>query len=151
MNSILKLNPWIKAVLAISLIANVVMAGMALGTLWRPKAGDMRDIGLGPIAYALGAEERKFYRKELLARLPELKHGRETLRSDFDALQAALLKEPYDPAASQAAMSLLFGRTTNRLDVSQSILIEMLNQMSQADRVEFANKLSGIFKNQRHN
>ena len=144
-----KMKGWLKILLALSLAANLGVAGMAAGAFWRHAGGPTedarRDMGLGPLAFALSKEQRKAYREGLLERLPDLKQGRETLRADFDALQLALSAEPFDPAAVEAAICLVFKRTNDRLAVSQALLVDLVKDMDAAERRAFKDKLAEIF------
>lgn len=140
---------WLKAVFALSLAANIGVAGLAAGVFWRHGAphsdNSRRDLGLGPLAWALTPDQRKAYRDGLLEQFPDLKQGRETLRGDFDALQAALAKDPFDPNMVDAAIALAFKRTTDRLDVSQTLLAGLIKDMSPQERADFWQKLNDVF------
>lgn len=140
----LKSQKWLKGLLIASLLVNVALAGSVVGGLWRHRAPDPRDMGLGPVAFALSSEQRQSYRAALMQKLPDLRRGRESLRADFEALQAALTAQPYDGAAAEAALSFLFQRTHDRLTASHAVLAEVVNHMSETERAEFAKKLADM-------
>lgn len=136
---------WIRIALAVSLALNLAVAGMAVGAFLRnggpPGRGDM---GLGPLADALSAQDRRALRKAFVDHFPELRQGREALRAEFDGLLVALRAEPFDPAALDAALSDIARRNTDRLDQGRSVIADYLKTMPDEGRAAFADRLERL-------
>lgn len=134
---------WVKILLAVSLALNLAVAGMAIGAFVRnggpPPGRD--DMGLGPLAEALAPADRRALRKAFVDHFPEFRKGREALRADFDALLLALRADPFDPAALDAALSVITTRNTERLSSGREIMADYLKTMPDTARAEFADRL----------
>ena len=133
-------------VLIASLAVNLLVLGLVAGAVIRGPDGFRAprgvDLALGPIVAALAPEDRDAIRAEL--------RQREALqlrpRRDRDALIAALLlalrAEPFDPAATQAALNVPRDRALAVQQAVQQSLLARITAMTPAGRLAFADRLS---------
>jgi uncharacterized membrane protein len=134
----------VKIVLAISVALNLAVAGLVLGA-WAsdhgPRKGMPRDLGFGPFSEALSPEDRRALRKAFMDQAPDFRTTREAARAEFVTLLATLRATPFDPAALTAALTAIETRNANRLDLGRTLIEARLVQMSEADRLAFADRL----------
>lgn len=134
----------VKIALAVSVALNLAVAGVVAGA-WLsddgPRSGMPRDVGFGPFSEALSPQDRRALRKALFDRAPEFRAGREAARAEFETLLAALRADPFDPAALTTALSAVEARNADRLELGRSLIETRIVQMSEADRLAFADRL----------
>ena len=133
---------WTKVLLAVSLALNLLVAGLAIGSVLRdgpPKGG--RDFGLGPISEALSREDRKALRRAFLERHPDARSDRREMRAEFDTLLAALRADPFDPAALDEALQAVARRNADLLATGRELVAARLKAMDAAQRTAFADRL----------
>lgn len=133
---------WTKILLAASLALNLLVVGLAVGSVLRdgpPRGG--RDFGLGPISEALSHGDRKTLRRAFLERHPEARTDRREMRAEFDVLLAALRAEPFDPAALDQALQAVARRNADLLATGRELVAERLKAMDGAERADFADRL----------
>lgn len=139
---------WTKVLLAVSLALNLLIVGLAVGSVLRdgpPRGG--RDFGLGPISEALSHNDRMALRRAFLVRHPEARTDRREMRAEFDVLLAALRAEPFDPAALDQALQAVARRNADLLATGRELVAERLKAMDGAERADFADRLeSGLRK-----
>jgi uncharacterized membrane protein len=137
-------SSWLKLLLAVSLALNLVIVGIAGGAFLRdgpPRGPGSRDLDLGPLADALDRDGRRSLRRAFLERYPDLREGRARLRSDFDALVAALRADPFDPADLDTAVAAIAGLNAERLDVGRDLVADYLRTLDAEARRDFADRL----------
>lgn len=134
---------WVKAVLALSLAANLAVAGLAVGAYVKNGGPPPRhdEMGLGPLGDALNAEDRRALRAAFLAEFPDLKRGRAAVQADFAALVTALRAEPFDANALEQAIQVIADRNAARLSTIRAILTRYLETLDPAARAAFADRL----------
>lgn len=141
---------WMPIVLAVSLALNLLIAGVAVGTVLRLK-GD--GAGKGPPGFgsalyrALPKDDRKALRSDLLGL--HGKNGSHRLR-DFQAMNAALRAVPFDPDAVEL---LLQQQAQSRADLQvalQAQWLERVTGMSDEDRQTYADRLEEVVKRGPH-
>lgn len=134
----------VKIALAISVALNLAVAGLVLGA-WAsdhgPRKGMPRDLGFGPFSEALSPEDRRALRKAFMDQAPDFRTTREAARAEFVTLLATLRATPFDPAALTAALTAIETRNADRLDLGRTLIETRLVQMSEADRLAFADRL----------
>jgi uncharacterized membrane protein len=135
----------VKIALVVSLALNLLILGLVGGALLSigPRGGDddprLRTLGLGPFALALEREDRDAVRARI---------DREALRADRRALGAglmqlrgALLAEPFDRPAAEAALARARGATEALQGHGHRALIDHVETMSAAERAALAERL----------
>lgn len=133
----------IRIALAISVALNLAVAGLAAGA-WMKEGGNRglpRDLSFGPFSEALGPEDRRALRAALLDRAPGFRESRVAAREEFAALLTALRASPFDAAALQSALKAIETRAAERLDLGRDLIGTRILQMSDADRLAFADRL----------
>ena len=139
---------WMRIALVVSLALNLLIAGAAIGMVLRggPPPVAVRDLGFGPFAAALSPEDRAALRRDWLARTAAQGDGRRGMREDMRALLATLRAEPFDPEALRAILSRGAARTAGRLDLGLSLIEGRVTALSQAERMDFADRLEHEFR-----
>jgi uncharacterized membrane protein len=134
---------WIKIALAISVALNLAVAGLAAGAWMREgrDRGMPRDMSFGPFTEALSDADRREMRRALLDRMPSFREARQELRADLAALVTSLRAVPFDPAATEQALSAISRRAADRLDLGRDLMAERISAMSDAERQAFADRL----------
>lgn len=133
----------LKIALAVSVALNLAVAGVVAGAWLKdgPSRGMPRDLSFGPFSEALGPEDRRALRKALADRAPGFRETRQAAQAEFAALLDALRASPFDPAAVQSALASIEARNAGRLELGRSLIEVRITQMSEADRLAFADRL----------
>lgn len=132
----------LRIALAVSLALNLGVAGLLAGAWLRSGPhGGPRDLGFGPFAAALTAEDRAALRRAFLDRAPEFRDARAAMRADMAGILAALRADPFDAAGLKAALDQTGTRMAGRLALGQSLVFDRVAAMSPADRMAFADRL----------
>lgn len=135
---------WVTVALAISLALNLLVAGVALGTVYRVKGGDYGKAppGFGPALYrALPKEERKALRSELYERHVR---GAKMRSKDFSALEAALRTKPFVPSTVQALLTQQAQSMAELQGALQEEWLERITSMTDAERQAYADRLQEV-------
>ena len=141
---------WVTVLLTVSLALNLLVAGVALGTVYRVKGGDHGKAppGFGPALYrALLKEDRKALRKELSERHVR---GAKMRTEDFAALEAALRAEPFNPGAVQA---LLQQQAQAMAELQSDLQVEwltLISAMTDTERQTYADRLQQVVARKTH-
>jgi uncharacterized membrane protein len=133
-----------KIALAISVALNLCVVGVVAGAWLRDGPGGHgmpRDLSFGPFSEALSLEDRRALRKALIDRAPGFREARAAAQAEFAALLEALRASPFDPAAVQTALAAIEARNAGRLELGRSLIEARIAQMSEADRLAFADRL----------
>jgi uncharacterized membrane protein len=133
----------LKIALAVSVALNLAVAGLVAGAWVKGGPGHVmpRDLSFGPFSAALNAEDRRALRKALFDRAPGFRDARKAAQAEFTALLAALRASPFDPAAAQSALAAIEARNAGRLELGRSLIEARITEMSEADRLAFADRL----------
>jgi uncharacterized membrane protein len=138
---------WVKVVLALSLALNLAIIGLAAGAWMKEGSkGPPRDLSFGPFSEALSRADRRALRSALLERAPDFRASREAAAQEFAALLTALRAQPLDPAALRTAFAAIEQRNAGRLELGRSLIENRLIEMSDADRLAFADRLEAGLK-----
>jgi uncharacterized membrane protein len=136
---------WMKILLALSLAANLAIAGIVGGALLhgaRDRAApEVRDIGFGPFTEALSPEDRRELRRAFMADGDNPREMRRQMRADFGRLLDILRTDPFDETALRTALDQFQLRSQERVDLGARLLQARINAMSPAERAAFADRL----------
>lgn len=141
----------VRIALALSLAVNLAVVGVIGGAVLR-RGGDRGDdgppalhaLGLGPFAFALPREGRD----ELRGRMGEvdarLRDERRAIGTALRAVQQALLAEPFDRAAADAALQASRQSAAALQTVGHEALLDQFETMTRAERAEVADRLDRV-------
>lgn len=137
---------WVRIALALSLAANLGIAGLVAGAMFRD-GGPMRDgmmakdLGFGAFTEALSKEDRGTLRSAFLAKLPDMRDGRRAMRADFTALLDQLRAVPFDADGLRLAFERQNARNVERLEIGQKLIFDLVVGMTDDARQAFADRL----------
>lgn len=133
----------LKIALAVSVALNLAVAGIVAGAWLREGSNRSapRDLSFGPFSEALSPDDRRALRKALVDRAPGFRDARKAAQAEFAALLAALRSRPFEPAAVQSALAAIEARNAGRLELGRSLIEARIAEMSEADRLAFADRL----------
>ena len=137
---------WVRIALAVSLAANLGIAGIVAGAMFRedgPMRGgnQVRDLGFGPFTEALSKHDRAELRRAFLTKMPDMQQGRRAVRDDLTALLARLRATPFDKEALRVAFERQTARNSERLALGQGLIFDLVVGMTDGDRQKFADRL----------
>ncbi|MGR3290045.1 MAG: periplasmic heavy metal sensor, partial [Paracoccaceae bacterium] len=128
-----KANPgWLRVVLFVSLVLNLLIVGLIVGTFYRVGSGirghvhenpPMYNLGYGAFGRALSADDRHNIGRALASRAEDLTANREDFRVSSLALLRALRAVPFEPAAVIKAMSEQQNKLLERQNIGKSLLL----------------------------
>ncbi len=138
---------WGRVVLAVSLAANLLVAGLVAGAMLngprdRDRRPELRDIGFGPFVAALPKEDRRALAESYHAESGSFRMRREEMRRQFDAFLVALRAEPYDHAAVEAVISSQQEEVFATQRMARGLLLDHIGAMQPAERAAFADSLA---------
>lgn len=136
---------WIRIVLALSLALNLAVLGVVVGAALRHGGGDgmrgPRHSGGATLYRALPPDERRAFRKDLIARNPDLHNP---ARNGQDAVIAALRTRPFDAQALSAALSAESARRDAWQQAVRQLWQERVAAMDDTARAAFADRIQEI-------
>lgn len=137
---------WLRIALAISLAINLGVAGVMAGAMFRNHKYNQdgmaaRDLGFGPFTEALSKEDRGALRRAFLTKVPEMRDGRRAMRLDFSALLGQLRAVPFDAAGLREVFDRQNARNTERLQLGQDLIFDLVVGMTDDARQGFADRL----------
>lgn len=138
---------WTTWALIASLALNLFVAAAVVGAAMRHHRmphGDVREVGFGPFTEALTREDRAALRDAFIAAAPGLREMRREAEAGFARLAASLRAEPWDRAATEAALVEQAARTTDRLDLGRKLLLERLETMTPEARAALADRIEAV-------
>ncbi|WP_170360140.1 periplasmic heavy metal sensor [Ruegeria arenilitoris] len=141
---------WVTVLLTVSLALNLLVVGVALGTVYRVKGGHhgKGPPGFAPTLYrALPKEERKALRGELSERHTK---GAKMRSQDFAALEAALRAEPFDPETVQALLQQQAQAMAELQSALQDKWLDRITAMTDAERQAYADRLQEVVERKAH-
>lgn len=137
---------WLIGVLLISLMANMVVVGTAAGRMWAHHRGhgwfdrDKREHGMRGFLHELPEARRAEVKELIRSDRAGLREEREKVRALHKAVRDAMLREPFDKAALEAALSEVnTARQSFRARVTGD-LVRMLERLTPAERKIFVDK-----------
>jgi hypothetical protein len=136
----------VKIALALSLAVNLLILGLVGGAVLGvgPRAGGdddpgLRTLGLGPFAIALSREDREAVTERIDREA--LRAGRRALGDSFGQLRAALLADPFDRVAAEAALTRSRVAAGEVQGHGHRALLDQIETMSAADRADLSERL----------
>ena len=134
---------WMSIALAVSVALNLAVAGLVIGAWLKdgPDRGLPREMSFGPFTEALSDGDRRELRRALGDRAPGFREARAEARDELVALLGTLRATPFDPAAAQSALTAITRRATDRLDLGRDLIEARILEMSDAERLAFADRL----------
>ncbi len=141
---------WVTILLTVSLALNLLIVGVALGTVYRIKGGDHGKAppGFGPALYrALPKDDRKALRGELSDRHVR---GSKLRSQDFAALGQALRAEPFDPGAVQVLLQQQAQFVADMQSALQEQWLARVTAMSDEERKAYADRLEEVVHRKSH-
>jgi len=135
----------VRIALIVSLVVNLLFAGLIAGAMVRGHAGGMRGMqeqtGLGPLVAALTRADRAALRDEFRKTMGDRNAARKETAQGLTRLAAALRADPWDATAAKGALDQLSQRSQDRLQQGQAVLLTHLGAMPPADRQALAARL----------
>jgi len=141
---------WVSVLLTASLALNLLIVGVALGTVYRVKGGDHGKTlpGFGSALYrALPKEDRKALRGELSERHVR---GSKLRSQDFAALGNALRAQPFEPAAVEVLLQQQAQFMAETQSALQERWLARVTEMSDAERQAYADRLEDVIHRKPH-
>jgi hypothetical protein len=136
----------VKIALGLSLAVNLLIVGLVVGALFAVGPGRSRDddprlrtLGLGPFAIALSRQDRA----AVIDRIDRdaLSRERRALGASLLQLRDALLAEPFDKAAAEAALVRSRAASEAAQGHGHAALLDQIATMTLAERTELAERL----------
>lgn len=139
-------NRGLRIALAVSVALNLGILGMMAGAWFNHvgpggRSGDFRDLGFGPFTEALSHDDRAALRKAFIAKMPDMREARRAMRQTQQDLLAALRADPFDRARLETVLAIQSDRSASQLAMGQSLLKDLLVQMTPEARHSFADRL----------
>lgn len=137
---------WMPVFLVVSLALNLLVVGVAVGTVLRLKGGDHAKAppGFGPALYrALPKDDRKAMRGELAGLHKKGSKGR---AQDFEALSQALRATPFNPVAVQVLLQQQAQATADLQQALQTQWLARVTAMSDDERQAYADRLQEVVR-----
>ena len=141
---------WMPILLVVSLAVNLLIVGVAVGTVLRVKGSDHAKAppGFGSALYrALPKEDRKALRGDLSK---QHRKGSKLRAEDFAMLSAALRADPFDPESVRA---ILANQSASLVSLQMSLQNEWLTRvsaMSEEERMDYAARLDEVVRRGPH-
>lgn len=135
---------WSKLILAVSLTLNLLVAGVAVGSLWRADRHAHHDRGdrLIPLVMALPREDRQMLRKEFEAQWSAKRAERQSDgNTQIGQLLIVLRARPFDPVALQQHFDDRMQRHEHQLQIGRNALVARITALSEAERMSYADRL----------
>lgn len=142
----LRMKPWLRVLLFVSLAMNLAVAGVVAGAAWR-QGGPDRDRGPRSdrvsVAYirALSDEDRRAIRDAMRAELPDRTALRTEMRAGFDAILETLRAGELDRDRLAAQISAQFAIGSDIQTTARSLMLDRIAAMSPEERRAYADRL----------
>lgn len=136
---------WIKVTLAISLAANLGIAGLVGGAMLRPMTIPTNHVGapdgISFLARAMPQSHQRDLRSTLRDKQGELSHDRDSIRNLRDRFIASLSGDPFNIAEVNAVLSDQRDTLSGLTEEGHVAIVEQIESMSAADRTEYIENL----------
>jgi len=143
-----KKQGWMKIVLGLSLALNVFFLGLTGGSLFHGKP-ERRDDAPNSFLATL-SDERKAEVKAYFTKMREdRKASRSGTRAAWDNVRAAMIADPYDRAAMEAAMDQVIDARTERSRTRYSKMVDFVSTMDAEERVAFSDAMRERWRKRR--
>lgn len=139
---------WLKRGLILSLVANLLLAGLLAGAFARNHLGKMRGggdtVGFGTLAMALSREDRAALRDRFMGKGQGWNDFRAANDKDFADLARIIATEPFDREAAAAVLDRQSAAFSERMSAGRTLLLDRIAGMSPTDRAAFAERLRTV-------
>ena len=148
----------VKIALAVSLALNLAVVGLVGGAVVGARnnnaegqegAPALRTLGLGPFALALSRDDRQELRGRVEEHGEPLREERRAIGRALREVQAALLSEPFDRDAAEAAFAASRDRVIGLQEVGHTALLDQIESMSAQERADLAESLNRLMRRSR--
>ena len=134
----------LKIALGLSLAVNLAILGLVLGAMMGggPRGGEdarLRSLGLGPFGSALTRDDRAGF----AARLDRdaMRDERRRMGDSLGMFRAALLADPFDRAAAEAALTRARDAAGTLQGMGHAALLDQIGAMAAPERAALAARL----------
>ena len=139
---------WLRVVLVLSLGLNLLVVGLVGGAMLsgggpREHAREARG---NPFIVALPQDERRAVFGEMRREAGSGRRSHAELRARFDALLTEIRAEEFDAGAVAALLEEQRSAGSARQEAGERVLIARLTQMTQAERMAYADRLEQALK-----
>jgi Spy/CpxP family protein refolding chaperone len=141
----------LKIALGLSLAVNLLILGLVLGALLAAGPGRsdrddprLRSLGLGPFALALPREDRQAVTDRIDR--DALRAERRAMGRSLVQLRAALLAEPFDRAAAEAALAGSRASASAAQAQGHAALLDHIETLSADERAELVERLGRVVR-----
>lgn len=140
------MKPWLRVLLVASLALNLLIVGGFVGAMAMRGTGHAHhpprlDSPGGPLTRALSREDRRAIGQEMRKAYGMKRKHRAEQRAGLESLVADLKATPFNPDAVAIRMAQQRDQFGARLELGQKLLLERLTQMTEAERVAYADRL----------
>lgn len=141
-----KIGRMVKILLAASLMCNLAVGGIFAGMWLRqgegpPPPSAMRNLAFGPYGEAMSRPQRKALARSFSQSHADPRAMRAQMESEFAQILVALRQVPLDEGALRQAVSTQQARALQRMEDAQKSLLGVILQMTDEERLTFAQKL----------
>lgn len=142
---------WLLPVAAVSLAANLLIVGIAIGWVLSPDGPRGRDEAAragrsvmgAPFVEALNREDRRALGREIAGRArDELSGNRRDLRAQIEALIAAISADSFDRDEVTRILARQRSAAVRRQELGEALLLDRLEAMTAEERRAYAERLS---------
>lgn len=151
------MRPWLKAVLAVSLMLNLAVVGLILGARFGDHDKDHRrgpprversavDPALGPFARSLPDEARRRAMDELRAQTGDLNMNRAAIAGQLRDMIGLLKADDFDAEAFSALMDTQRAVFDKRAQIGREVVLREIEAMSPEERAAVAERLERGFR-----
>ena len=124
--------------LFVSLAANVLYGGIAMGRAAKPLPMQAETVALGPILKSLPEADRRLMKRAFAQHRDELAHAGAAAKASASALREALKADPYDPQRVEAALADYRSNFHALHDLEQNVFWEAAEHISPRGRAMLA-------------
>ncbi len=141
----------VKIALALSLALNLAIVGVIGGAVIGRDRHDggppaLRTLGLGPFVVALSRDDRAALRDRIEAQGAPLREERRAIGGALRAVQAALLTDPFDRAAAEAALARSRASAGSLQEAGHTALLDQIEGMDAEARAALAERLNRVMR-----
>lgn len=149
-----RMRPWIRVLLVVSLVFNLIIIGGVAGMALRfGRDGPPKHVEQGqksPMVFALSHEERRELGRSIRNAHKDYARDARQEKEYYEDLIAALEAEPFSPDALQTARDALDDRLSMRRVIARDIWLEKVADMSAEERGDYAARMREALERKRH-
>lgn len=149
---------WTRAVLVLSLAANIAVIGLVIGTVLSndkrdarrgppPSSMVSRDFGFGPYVGAFADQDKRSLGKDFVRKAGDRTAVRARLETQFQEIQSILRASPFDAERFEALILDQTRQLAQGQEIGAQLVAQKIAQMSDAERITYAERLEHMLKN----